>query len=120
MAENTPEEPQLPFEVVADEEGDMLDLTIDVELKKPASKERKQELENLMVAWAEKGIDEGYGNDRMGGFDEEENEWDQDDRRLRFWVDMGRNTGSALEVLYSDLANSNDIERVRLGSRYHD
>jgi hypothetical protein len=109
---------QLPFKIVQEENTDFDDLTIDVELKEPASNKKKQELEDIMTGWASLGIDMGYGDGIIHDWSEEENEWDKGDTRFRFWVDMGSCDEKALDALYEQLTNFNDIEKVNLGSRY--
>lgn len=113
-------ESQLPFKIEQEKNTDFDDLTIDIVLKESASKTGKQELEKVMAKWANTGIDKGYSDGIMHDWNEEENEWDEGDKRFRFWVDMGSCDENALKVLYEQLTNFSDIEKVNLGSRYED
>lgn len=113
-------EKKYPFEVSFDDGFDWLDLTIDVELKKVASEEKKKEVEKTLIGWARKGVDEGYGGGVMHDWDEEENEWDLEGRRLRFWADMGTSDETALDALLLDLSALSGVDKVRIGSRYFD
>jgi len=119
VGEGDSEKIQLPFDVDVDENLDLGDLTIDIELQESASESRKKTLESVLTSWAEKGIEEGYGGQFMDDFNEEENEWDMEGRRFRFWVDA-HNSDKAIDALYPLLAKSNDIVRVSLGSRLVD
>ena len=120
MGESAERGNQYPFKIKYDEDFDWTGLTIDVELKDPASSEQKQELEDVMIGWANEGIDKGYKEGLMHDWDEEENEWDMGDKRFRFWVDMGSSGENALDVLFEKLTKMKQIEKVRLGSRYYD
>ncbi len=120
MSESAERGSQYPFRISYDKDSDWSDLTIDVELKEPASSEQKQELEEMMAGWANEGIDKGYKEGLMHDWNKEGNEWDKKDRRLRFWVDMGSSGEDALNVLFEKLKEIKQVERVRLGSRYYD
>jgi hypothetical protein len=120
MEENTEGQQPLPFEVEHDEDFDWLDLTIDVHLTHTASDEERSKIEEVMGNWANKGIDEGYGEGKMHSWDDEENEWSKGNKSFRFWVDMGTDDETAIDTLFGELAKLGLVKKVRIGSRYYD
>jgi len=120
MGEYKDDGQEYPFEIELEKNIEADDLTIDVELGKPASKEDKQKLENLMVNWAKKGISKGHGKGKMHDWNEDANEWDKEDKRYRFWVDLGSDDEKALAALCDDLSDLGLVNKIKIGSRYDD
>lgn len=120
MEEKAKTENKYLFEISHDENFDWFDLTIDIELKKPASEQERKELEEVLANWANKGIEEGYGEGVMHDWSEEENEWNKGGKRLRFWVDMGSSGEVALDNLFSRLSDFSGVKKISFGSRYYD
>ena len=120
MEKGAETENKYPFEISHDEDFDWSDLTIDIELDKPAVEEERKKLEGILANWADKGIKEGYGEGVMHDWSEEENEWDMEGKRLRFWVDMGSSEETALDNLFSRLSDFSGVKRISFGSRHYD
>ena len=120
MEKGAETENKYPFEISHDEDFVWSDLTIDIELDKPVVEKERKELEEILANWADKGIEEGYGEGVMHYWNKEENEWDQGGKRLRFWVDMGSSEETVLDNLFSKLSGFGGVKRVNFGSRYHD
>lgn len=116
-------EKSYPFKVSFDKKIDMDSVTFKVVFKNSFAK--KDKLEMVVKNWAEKGIDEGYGEGKMhyledapdefgeGGF-----EWNKEDGWVEFFADMGSSSEKVFDALFNELAQFDGVKEVKIGSGY--
>lgn len=73
-------------------------LNIEVQLVKSASEQEKAGIEKAIAEWADKGIEEGYGDGHVHYYDDEF-QWSKDNNCVLVWVNMGAADESALDAL---------------------
>lgn len=117
-------ERQYPFEVKYDDEIDPSSVTFRVLFDDKLPEDRGA-LETKVKNWASKGINEGFNGKYIHYLDDEPDEegeggfeWDEREKYVEFFVDMGKAEDEALRELYSSLSEQEGIKEIKIGSGY--
>ena len=117
------EESKYPFEVSLDERIDPDSVTFRIIFGKELPD--REEFESIVKAWADKGISEGYGKEKMHYLDSEPDEsgeggfeWNEEEGWVEFFADLGSTDKEALEALFGNLISFDQIKEVKVGSGY--
>ena len=108
---------KFPFEVKLDARIDPSDVIFRIVYKELPSSEEQLKLKKAVEQWADKGIEEGYGEGVMHYLDEEFN-WNEKGRWVEFAADLGSESNKATMVLFEELPLADSIKEIKVGSGY--
>ena len=87
-------------------------LYLEIHFSSPVLLDTQKEIEEKVLSWTQKGIEEGYGGGYM--HDESGSVWSGYGQRYKIWLDMGSAEEEAFGVL-EGMMSSYPVDQIKVG-----